>query len=280
LHNDSRWEEISVHRFLLGYNVEASRWSRPGVAVRFLQAAVKLHKELALPCTFFVRGQAIEEYPDEFRRARDEFGDLGDFQQYTYSALPLKTVCQESHRGVSVFHGGALRHCRDDIARASDVMERVLGSRPTGLGGPLGYHRGLSDRPDLLEIVSLLGIRFTRTCTRNARDWSPLAFETQPYRYSAQGFPGVLEVPGQGWPDWALKDSIGHANADGYIRHMCKDLDYVAARKLTWSCVQHDWSAIETDPDLRATRAILEHARKLDFKVQTHRAFSDEFPPQ
>ena len=73
---------------------------------------------------------------------------------------------------------------------------------------------------------------------------------------------------------------MGHANTDAYIRHMCKDLDYVAAKKLTWSCIQHDWSAVQTDPEMRATRAILEHARKLDFKVQTHLAFAEEFGKQ
>ena len=119
-----------MHRFLLGYNVESSDWSRPGVLVRFLGAAVKLHRELALPCTFFVRGQSLEEHPDEFRRLRDECGELVDLQQFTYSALPLKTVCQENYRGRTVFHGGAPRQCRDDIARASEVMERILGEPP------------------------------------------------------------------------------------------------------------------------------------------------------
>ena len=203
-----------MHRFLLGYNVESSEWSRPGVLVRFLRAAVKLHQELALPCTFFVRGQTLEEHPDEFRRARDECGELMDFQQYTYSALPLKTVCQENYRGLRCSRAARRANAATTSRARRTLMERVLGSRPTGLGGPLGYYRGLSDRPDLLEIVSGLGIRFTRTYTRNSRDWSPLAFETQPFRYSAQGFPDVLEIPGQGWPDWALKDSLGQANAE------------------------------------------------------------------
>jgi hypothetical protein len=58
---------------------------------------------------------------------------------------------------------------------------------------------------------------------------------------------------------------------------MLKDLDYVAAKQLTWSVVQHDWSAIQGDPEMLSTRAILEHAKKLGFQAQTHRAFSEEF---
>ncbi len=87
----------------------------------------------------------------------------------------------------------------------------------------------------------------------------------------------MLEIPGQGWPDLALKEALGPANPELYVRQMCKDLDYVAAKQLTWSCVQHDWSAIEGDPQMRSTRAILEHARKLGFQAQTHRAFCEDF---
>ena len=265
-----------MHRFLLGYNIESSDWSRPGTLVQFLRAAVSLHKELAFPCTFFVRGQSLEEHPDDVRRARDECGDLFDFQQYTYSGLPLKTVCQDDHRSMTVFPGGALRQCRDDVTRASDLMERVLAARPIGLCGPLGYYRGLSDRPDLLAIVRYLGIRFTRTYARNSRDYSPLAFETQPFRYAPQGFPDILEIPGQGWPDCILREAMGYENADIYIRQVGKDLDYVAAKGLTWSYAQYDWSSIASDPEMRATRAILEHVRQLGFMVQTHRAYYEE----
>ena len=257
-----------MHTFLLGYNLESSDWSRPGVTQAFLRAAVQLHKEMNAPCTFFVRGQAIEDHPDDFRRARDEAGDLADFQQYTYSCLPLKSVCQEGHQGKTLFQGGTLQQIRDDVARASDVMERVLGARPIGLCGPLGSYRGLSDRPDILEVLHRLGIRFTRTYTRNARDASPVSFEVQPFAYAEQGFADVLEIPGQGWPDYLLREVV--TSADRYVQYACKDLDYISAKGLVWSAVQHDWSAIQGEPLMRATRSILEYVRQLNFKMQTH----------
>jgi peptidoglycan/xylan/chitin deacetylase (PgdA/CDA1 family) len=264
-----------VHAFLPAYLLTSSDWSHPGIVPSFLDAAVKLHREAALPCTLFVRGEMMEAYADDFRRARDDLGELGDFQQATYSALPLKTICLQGPREISVHHAGTLRQCRDDLARASDVMERVLGERPIGLAGPLGYYRGLSDRPDLLEIVSSLGIRFTRTFTRNARDAHPLAFETQPFPYAPQGFGHIVEIPGQGWPDNVLREEIGFEDVDAYVKQTKKDLDYVAAKGLTWSYAQQDWSALLPRNDMRGMREILDHATKSGFQVMTHRQFAD-----
>ena len=265
-----------AHTFLHGYHIEVSESTQPGVIETFLRAAGQLHREMQVPCTLFVRGRVLEQHTDEFRRLRDECGHLLDLQQYTYSGLPLKTVCQENHQGVKLFRGGSPEACRVDVARASDLMESILGVRPIGLAGPLGYYRGLCDRPDMLEILSQLGIRFTRAYTRNARDWSPVSFEMQPFRYEAQGFPDMLEIPGQGWSDSLLREALGGGERERYIGHIRKDLDYVAAKELTWSFVQQDGASVRGDPQMSATRAILEHARKRGFRMLTHHAYYEE----
>ncbi len=265
-----------MYTLLMGYNVASSERERPEAVGSFLRKAAQMHAELQVPCTLFVRGETLGEHPADFAQARDTLGELCDFQQATYSGTPLKTVCQENHTGVQVFPGGSLSEIRDDVARASDLMRRILGESPIGLAGPLGYFRGLSDRPDILGALQELGIRFTRTYARNARDWVPVAFEVQPFRYEPQGFGDILEIPGQGWVDSLLKDALGYTPYDPYVRHVKKDLDYVAARELVWSCVQQDWSCVEGDPEMGATRAILEYARDLGFTFRTHKAFHEE----
>lgn len=259
-----------MHTLLPGYHIESSEWSRPGVIAEFLRAAARLHKELNVPCTVFARGQAVEERPDEFRAARDLCGDLMDFQQATYSNLPLKTVCRQDHHGTTVFDAATVQQCRDDVARASEAMERVLGARPEGLSGPLGYYRGLSDRPDLLEMLSRQGIRFTRTWMRNQFDAFPVPFEQQPFTYAAQGFPAMLEIPAQGWPDAALKSAPGFEAPEKFVQRIKKDLDYVAAKGIVWSWALSDWSCIRKDAEMRSIRAILEQAREQEFAVLTH----------
>jgi len=262
-----------LHTLLPGYHLESNDWSRPGVAAEFLRAAAKLHQEMQLPCTVFARGQTVEEHPDDFRAARDLCGELMDFQQATYSNLPLKTVCRQDHLGTTLFETATLPQCRDDMARASDVMERVLGARPVGLAGPLGYYRGLSDRPDLLEMVARLGIRFTRTWSRNQFDAFPVPFEQQPFFYAPQGFPELLEIPAQGWPEAAWKAAPGFEAPEKFVRQMKKDLDYVAAKGLVWGWALTDWSCIHKDAEMRSTRAVLEQAREQEFRVLSHAQF-------
>jgi len=262
-----------LHTFLLGYNVESCDKTRPGALGAFLRAASALHRDMRVPCTFFVRGRSLETHADAFRRAQDESGALIDFQQYTYSGLPLKTICQENHEGIKVIRGLNAEQCRESLSRTSELMQSALGVRPVGLGGPLGYYRGLADRLDILEVMEELGLRFVRSYTRNAHDWSPLAFEAQPFVYDEQGFSRILEIPGQGWPDNLLRETLGYANRERYVNHVKKDLDYVAAKGLVWSYVQYDWSAVIEDPDMTATRAILEYARELGFETMTHRAY-------
>jgi len=267
----------SPHLLLFGYEVTSSDKSRPGVPGPFLMQAARLHAELDIPCTFFVRGELLGPYQADFQRARDLLGDLADFEQATWSGALLKTICQQNHQGVQVFPAPPLETCCDEIARTSETMLRTLGIQPTGLAAPLGAYRGLSDRPDILHRLAALGINFLRSHTRNFRDWYPLAFEVQPYRYAPQGVPQILEIPGQGWPDHILRETLGRDDPDRYVRQVKKDLDYVAAKGLVWSFVQQDWTSIADDPEMRRTRLILEYARERGFKMQTHRAFAEAF---
>ena len=260
-----------MRTLLIGYHVASCEETRSGVVQNFLRAASALHRDMNLPCTVFVQGKTLETCPDPILRFRDECGDLVDFQQYTYAGLPLKTVCQENHRGIRIFRGLLPEHGRDSIERTNELMQRTLGVRPRGLSAPLGHYRGLADAPEVLEVLHECGIRFVRSWTRNAHDWSPLAFETQPFTYDKQGFPEMMEIPGQGWPDDLLREMLGSDKHDAFVRHCCKDLDYVAAKELVWSFVANDWSAIREDPEMRAQRAILEHAQESGFAIVTHR---------
>ena len=259
--------------FLLGYNVEPCDRTSPCTIEEFLKSVSRLHRELRLPYTFFVCGRSLERHADAFRRIQDECGDLIDFQQYTYAGLPIKTVCQQNHEGTRVFRGLTAEQCYDSVSRTSALMEKHLAVKPVGLGAPMGYYRGLSDRPEILEVLEKSGIRFVRSYARNAQDWSPLAFEVQPFLYEDQRFPNILEIPGQGWPDALLRATLGSENLQAYIAHVKKDLDYVCAKNLIWSYVQYAWSSIRDDADMMATRAILTYAGENGFEMLTHRQY-------
>lgn len=260
---------------LIGYDVESQDLS--GSATKhFLDVAPRLHEQLNAPCTFFICGKTLEINSEKFKETKAQYGDLIDFQQHTYSHVLLKTVFQENENGKTMFRGGTLEQIREEVKKTSELLKEHLNVDCIGLTGPYGYYRGLQDRPDILEIIYELGIRFTRTFARNEHDWQPLAFEVQPFWYDVQGFPDMLECPVQGWQDCILRDSIGWDNLSSYLDALKKNLDYIAEHNLVWGYAQHDWSSIREDPEMSVTRAMIEYAKSIGVEIKSYSQFYKE----
>ncbi len=260
---------------LIGYDVE-NQDPNNDVTKTFLKTASRLHRELNTPCTLFICGRTLENNIDDFKKIKSEYGDLFDLQQHTYSHVLLKTVFQENENGKTMFKGGTLEQIREEVKKPIELMKHLLDLDCIGLTGPYGYYRGLSDRPDILEILHELGIRFTRTFARNQFDWQPLSFEVQPFWYDVQGFGDILEVPVQGWQDCILRGEIGWENIEGYLNEVKKNLDYIAKNNLVWGYVQHDWSSIRGDADMSIIRAMIEYAQKLGIELKSYFQFYSE----
>ncbi len=260
---------------LIGYDVE---WGQDitdptgpnEMTEAFLRVAAPLHRELEAPCTFFICGQTLDNSADAFRRARNLAGGVIDFQQHTYSHVLLKTICFPHEGGMKLVRGGTLEQIRQEVRRASAALHKQLGVTGTGITGPWGYYRGLSDRPDILEILHEEGIRFTRTYARNSHDGQPVDFDIQPFWYEPQGLPDMLEFPIQGYQDLYLRNKVGWENHRGYLEAIKESLDLVARRNYVWGYVQHDWSSIKSDPEMAITRGIIEAARKAGVEVVSY----------
>jgi len=260
---------------LIGYDVETQ--DPNSVATKeFLKIAPKLHQELNAPCTFFVCGRTLENNIEAMQDVKAEYGELIDFQQHTYSHVLLKTVFRENEGGKTIFRGGTLEQIKDEVGKATALLKEHLEVDCIGITGPYGYYRGLADRPDILEILHDLGIRFTRTFARNEHDWQPVAFEIQPFWYEAQGFGDILEFPVQGWQDCIKRGEIGWDNREGYLDYVKKSLDYIAENDLVWGYAQHDWSSIREDPDMSITRGMIEYAQKLGVQLKSYLEFYQE----
>jgi peptidoglycan/xylan/chitin deacetylase (PgdA/CDA1 family) len=250
--------------FLLGYDVEHQD---PAVTRHFLDAARRLHEDLALPCTLFIVGRTLRHSPDAFRALVGH--PLFDLQQHTESHLLLKTVYQENDAGVRVFRGGSPDEVRADVAAAQATFEALLGVRPIGLTGPYGYYRGLCDRPDLVQIVREAGIRFLRTWGRNERDWQPVPYFA-PFPLTALGFPDVWEYGIHGWQDVLRRQGLGWENLDAYVARMRDDIDRAAADDAVFSYCQHDWSSIRHDPTMTLTRRVVQYAQERGLRVTAY----------
>lgn len=256
---------------LIGYDVECPP-ERADETGHFLKQAYRVHTELGAPCTLFVMGKTLESNVGDFQRLRGE--RLFDFQQHTYSHILLKTVVIEHPTGeVQVVKGGSLEQIREEVDRTNRLLLRYLAVTCLGITGPWGYYRGLSDRPDVLEILHNLGMRFTRTYARNKKDYQPVALKVQPFWYEPQGLPDILEIPVNGWQDVYLRGKYGWKDTQKYLDHVKKDIDYVSDHDLTYSLAQHDWTSILEDPEMTIVQGIIQYAQGKGLEIMSYNEY-------
>jgi len=255
---------IRVATVLIGYDVELmSDWVKeisrtPVTTSMFIEKARNMHEDLGIPCTLFVSGVTLEKNAGPLR---DLVGHpLFAFGQHTYSHILLKTVVIDDGVKKELIRAAAPEDIRVEIGKTQDVMKQILGLDCRGLTGPYGYYRGLQDRPDILEIIDSFGIRFLRTDARDQHDYQPVPFEHQPYWYSLQGFPDILEFPIQGWQDYYVRVRRGWDDVEGFIEDVTKEIDVFADTDLIIGYAQHDWTSLVNDPEMEATRRIYEYA--------------------
>jgi hypothetical protein len=230
-------------RIVFGVDVETASEDATG----FARYGAALFRELGIPVTWFLTGKTLQRYPDAFREVEAAGGI--ELQAHTYDHILLKTVLMKVPKGKTIhgstgwffFRGGSLDEIDADLARCQDVFERVLGRRATGLTGPWGYYRGLGDRPDLLELVDRHGFRMLRTFARNEHDAQPVPLEWQPFFYTVQGFPHILELLVHDYQDdfyWeAFED---RREGESYADRLKSVARRVAGEDLTWSLCSHD----------------------------------------
>lgn len=271
---------MKIPTFFIGYDVESA--DAPGAAPvvtptrgvtiteSFLKVAGPLHRKLNVPCTLFICGKVLEQNVKAFQQTQKDFKDLFDLQQHTYSHLLLKTVVQENEQGISVVKSGTLDEIKHEVQKTNELLKKYLECNCLGLTSPYGYYRGLSDRPDILEILHKSGIRFVRSYTRNEHDWFPVSFYLQPFWYGPQGLPGILEFAGQGWQDCMWRGHHGWNRKVEYLQYVKQGIDYIVTHKLTWCYTQHDWSSIKEDPNMEMTKQIIEYARERGVRIVSY----------
>lgn len=257
---------------LVGYDVE---WMGEGdITPGFLERIRHIHNELAIPATLFIVGRALERCVPAFREIASD--PLFDIQQHTYSHQLLKTVYIETGESVRVVRGVGLDRIREEVRRTTELLREHLGRECTGLTGPWCYYRGLRDRPDILEILWEEGIRFTRTDGRNASDWHPVELDLQPYWYNHLGFPEILETTVHGWHDSTIRDILGWENLDAWVESVKPYVDRAATEGKIYSHLQHDWSSIREDPELTATKAVLQYPREQTLSFLSYHDYHKE----
>ena len=253
---------------VIGYDVERIPGRVPGekwvgrpvpedTTTRFLTQIVDIHRAVNVPATIFMVGANIEAHRRELEACLAS--GLFEIAQHTHEHYPLKSVVEET--GSRVFLKGLdFARIEEQLARPAELLKRCLGVDCKGLTTPYTHYRGLSDRPDILEIIARLGMVYTRSYGRNSQDYFPLGWEIQPFFYDRQGFPDILEFPVQGWIDAQWRHDNGWDKEAEYLAYLKEMVDTHASRGISWTHLQHDWTSLLCDPDLTWTRRFLEYA--------------------
>lgn len=267
---------------LFGIDVESASRDSAG----FAKYGLELFQELNIPVTWYLTGKTLERYPDVFRKI--ETSKMIELQVHTYDHILLKTVLMRIPDGISIHgstkwhieRGASLEEIDNDLRRVQLLFQNTLGRHATALTGPWGYYRGLSDRPDILEIVSRRGFRIIRTFARDAQDGQPVPLEWQPFFYEIQGFPEILECMVHDYQD----DFYWHAFAqpkkgESYIGHLKSVADSVAEKDLTWSLCSHDHGCATREGFEKKGswfRAIVKYARDLGIRFLSVSRYYEE----
>ena len=255
-------------RQLLGYVVDEDATSQ------FVGAISPLLRELDAPCTLFITGMTLERYAELLQPLVDD--PHLDLQQHSYSHVPFKTIVEErdDEAGTRVLRRAApLEQVIEEVWKTQQLFAQKLGIACLGITCPFGHYRGLSDRPEILQLLHGFGLRYVRSFARTASDYQPLSVEVQPFWYDLQGLPEMLEIPIVGWHDVGWKMRHGWEKTDEYLSYLRSTVDAIADRDLVWSVLQHDWSSIQYDPELTVSRELIAYARNRGVELLSHTEF-------
>jgi len=228
---------------IFGYDIENIAYSPH----TFLHNVQQLHQRYEAPWTIYITGEILlRSYKDFLSVIPDP---LLSICQHTYNHILLKSVYMQPNDGNLLyqndFHkGGTLEQIEQEISDTQRLIKKVFNIDCEGLTAPYGYYRGLSDRPDILQILSDYGIKWVRSNSRDYRDCQPTPFSEQPFFYTDQGFPDILELGIQGYQDhfyWDRFDDRQFGNT--YIDYLSAMLEKVSDENLVWNICAHDFNS-------------------------------------
>ena len=231
------------------------------------------HEEFDAPATLFICGRTLVHHVDLFQELVDH--PLFDVQQHTYSHALFKP---DAWNG-GVFLSSPPNAMETEIATTSAALKKYLDIDCIGLRAPHGYHLGLTDMPEMLDVLERCGIRFVSSWARNEHGENPTPMSIQPFWYDEQGHPEILEIPFQGWLDGIWFEANGIDNGSGYADVLSRSIDEIVAGDLVYGGCYHDWAMIRYDEAGSGwIRSLLSYARQQGVEVKSYADFYRAMP--
>ncbi len=248
-------------RFLLRYDVEGENAAEMS---GFLEKAVAVHREYAIPATFFCMGAAMENrearFIDFHREVKDD--PLFDIQDHSYS-----------HVGLGYQRGKDVETLKADYERSFAVYKRIFGRHPIGTsicgtagqdGARLtGFDETSKSRAEF-EMLAALGIRMINSFLSGADESKEFI------DFSSLGHPEMMGFPsGFGDTGWMDRRECGDP-----VPYILSQIAHRAQHEEHMSVVLHDWVAWlrAEDQELTHVKQMADTARKHSFDLVTHAA--------
>jgi peptidoglycan/xylan/chitin deacetylase (PgdA/CDA1 family) len=234
-----------------------------------LELLTEIHADAGVPATLFVCGRTLLHALEPVKAAAAT--GLFDVQQHTYSHVPFKDIVYEAEPGlVARIAASPPEALLEELAVTSRLIRDHVGVDCVGLRTPFGYYRGLRDRPDLLEPIRAAGLRYVTSWGRNEQNGNPTPW-VQPFVYTEEGYPDILEVPFQFWLDVVWFDTYGYATGPALLEALKGAVDEVADSDLVYGACFHDWVALASDERrVGWLRGFLRYAAERGVEVTTY----------
>lgn len=268
---------------LVGYDVESfaigeglarlgdhglSQPTEPSSTPEAMEVIVRNHEEFDAPATLFVCGRTLVHHVDLFRELSEH--PLLDIQQHTYS----HTLFKPDYWNDGVFLPSPPEAIETELTMTSAALKRYLDVDCIGLRTPHGHHLGLSDKPEMLDVLERCGIRFVSSWGRNDKGENPTPMSVQPFWYSEQGHPEILEIPFQHWLDGVWFEDHGVDKGREFAQVLRDGVDEIVAADLVYGGCFHDWTMLRYDEAGTGwVRSLLSYAREREVEILSYADF-------
>jgi peptidoglycan/xylan/chitin deacetylase (PgdA/CDA1 family) len=230
-----------------------------------IRAIAEVHARVGVPATFYLVAELVEHAGPELRAILG--GPLFDKQCHSYSHENLLEIVDDQ------------KALRREIVDSKRLIEDCFGSEVLGFTTPGSFTDGLVGSPRQLELLQKAGYRYLRSVGKGPFDTSPAPL-TQPFWYTQDGFPDLLELGLHGWHDnilsgqpfvtywppilpWGYPSRMPR-NAPEMYAAWAPMVDHAKERGLLTlvPCV-HPWSVYRVDRKALHIELLLTHARSV-----------------
>lgn len=233
-----------------------------------LKTIIQVHDEFQVPLTIYVVGRMLEyEEPRELLQSVTSMytDDFLDIQQHTYSHTLIK---DHAIRGKGI----SLKKLREEITKASRIIEETTGRKVTGMHSAQSFYQGMQGEKKRLRILWDCGIRFISSDGRGLGETSLAPWKDQegnfrqPYFYKNEGCSKLLEIPNQGYSDNFYRGLSNQSQMKIILREeiegQIEDMRIALENNLLFAPAMHLWVTGLTDIEGFVIKEMLEFAKE------------------